>query len=143
MDSQHGREHLATDGFPLDATTTLAKFNDAAQWSHVDYGVPIWVEHELWEVPHPFRKGQKIKRAVLPGDPKPEAGEMLYSIGPEELQLTAAKINANLLTYGKAIKVFIGHSDASKPQEKNPEIVGYSVGAKMGTYGPKGIKAVL
>jgi hypothetical protein len=127
----------------LDATTSLAKFNDPTQWEHVDFNVPIFVEHELWEVPHPWDKKTKIKVAILPGQAKPKDGKLLYSIGPNELETAADEINEALQSTGNAVKVFIGHSDASKDQKANPKIIGYGVGAKMGTFGPKNHKAVI
>lgn len=122
---------------------TLSKFTDPSQWDHTDFDVPIFMAHELWEVPHPWEAGKTIKIAILPGQEKPSEGTMLYAITEKDLKATADKINAAIESTGNAVKVFIGHSDPSKPQKDNPDVVGYGVGAKMGTFGPKAIPAVL
>lgn len=127
---------MATEG-----TISLEKFADATQWEHVDYNVPVFIEHELWEVPHPWIKGQKLKRAVLPGEEKPKEGTLLYSIGTDELLQTASKINETLRTTKTPVVVQIGHRNPSLPEKQNPDTIAYGVGAKLGKHG--NINAVL
>lgn len=122
---------------------TLAKFNDLSQWEDVKYNVPIFVEHELWEVPHPFTKGETTKVAILPGQPKPSVGKMLYAINTEDLTKVAQRINKRLNESGNAVKLFIGHTSNQLPQTHQPPLVGYGVGASVGPSGPKGRLAVL
>lgn len=127
--------------------TSLAKFMDDAEWAHVDKDVPIFMEHTLYEVDHPYQKGERITIAVLPGEDPPDKEQnpvLLYSIGPAELVETAKKINGALKTTGNAVKLFLGsHSKAGKPHTEQPPIVGYGVGAKCGRFGPGNIRAVL
>lgn len=124
--------------------TPLSKFADPSQWDHVDYDVPIFIAHDLYELNKVKNaKGEKVKVAVVPGDDVPEDATFLYSIGPKDLEKIQKKISAAYQRTGNAIKVFIGHSDLTKPQKDNPDIVGYGAGAKMGTFGPENIPAIL
>lgn len=121
---------------------TLAKFNDDSQWEDIKENVPIFVEHSLYEVPHPFIPNETIRIAVLPGQPTPKDGKFLYAIGAEDLTKIAQRINAKLNETGNAIKLFIGHSNSGLPQTQQPPLVGYGVGASVGPSGPKGRLAV-
>lgn len=129
---------------PADPTlATLQKLHDDKAWEHTQTDVPVFMEHELWEVPHAWEKDRTVRIAVLPHDAKPKSGRMLYSIGAPELEAAAAKVNANLENHGKAVKLFLGHSTNGKPQKEQPDIVGYGVGARTGRFGPKGTLGVL
>lgn len=121
---------------------TLAKFQDDSQWEDIKYNVPIFVEHELWEVPHPFNDKETTRIAILPGQPKPKQGKMLYAIGAEDLTKIAQKINAKLNETGNAVKLFVGHTNNGLPQTQQPPLVGYGVGASVGPSGPKGRLAI-
>ena len=118
------------------------KFQDSSQWEHVEYNVPVFVEHELWEVPHPMDDKSSVKIAVMPDQPRPKKGKKLYTIGKDQLEKTCAKINANLQENGKAVKVFIGHTSLGK-QTEQPPLVGYGVEAKVGPFGPKNRLAII
>jgi hypothetical protein len=127
-----------------EATISLAQFNDTASWDHVSYNVPIFTEHELWEVPHPWKADEKLHLAVLPGDPKPTEGKMLYSIGPKELEATADKINTAFNVRQTPVVVTIGHRNQAKAEKDQPAPVGYGPGgAKVVAIGPKNVKHVV
>lgn len=121
---------------------TIEKLNDPGAWEHVQYNVPVFVEHELWEVPHPFRDKETVKIAVMPDQPRPKSGKKIYTIGKKELESTCAKINANLQDNGKAVKLFIGHTHLGK-QTDQPPLVGYGVEASVGPFGPRNRLAII
>ena len=125
------------------ALESLEKLNDLSQWEGVKYNVPVFVEHELWEVPHPFIQGETTRVAILPGQPKPSVGKMLYAIGSDDLTKIAQKINNRLNESGNPVKIFVGHTNLKLPQSEQPRIVGYGCGAGVEKCGPKNRNSVV
>ncbi len=122
---------------------SLQKFDNPDAWDYSEENVPIFVEHELWECPHPFSPNQTIKIAVVPGQQRPKNGRMLYRVDEAMLQHCVDAINRNLADNGKPIKTFIGHTGDPKDQTNQPPLVGYGIGARLGRFGPKQQLAVL
>ena len=116
---------------------------DPNEGGRILYGVPIFVEHEGWEVDG--------KLMVVPKGVKPPTGGTLrYSIDKALLEECVEAINQNYDHSGKPIKLFVGksekasgHSDPKVAQKENPDIVGFGRRAYMGTFGPMNRPAIL
>lgn len=125
-----------------DPTLALMKrLEDPTDWDDVLYGVPIFTEHEMWEVEDGEDEQGKPKTrrvVVLPGEKAPESATLAYRIGPKELRASASQINRNYEEYGKPVKIFIGHTLKPTDQTQQPPLVGYGIDAEVGPWGPKG-----
>lgn len=107
---------------------------DPSEWGKIVYSMPIFVEHDGYEV----EDGQEKKLVVVPkGETPPANGKRLYTVDRARLEAITAEINRNYAESGKPIKLFIGHSDPKQPQKNQPDLAGFGRAAYMGTFGPK------
>lgn len=114
---------------------------DPSEWSKISYGMPIFIEHEGWEVPAE-EEGKKKLVVVPKGERPPANGKKVYEVDKSRLAEIAREINRQYETSGTPVKLFIGHSDPKKPQAEQPPLVGFGRGAYLGRFGPKGRLAI-
>lgn len=113
---------------------------DPSEWGKLIFGMPIFVEHEGWEVTD---ADGTTKLVVVPyGDDPPANGKKLYTVDRARLEAITREINKNLAIGAKPIKLFIGHSNPKLPQDQQPVLAGFGRGAYMGTFGPAGRAAI-
>lgn len=114
---------------------------DPSEWSRISYGMPIFIEHEVWEVPGD-EEGRKKLVVVPKGEKPPANGKKVHEFDKSRLQQIVKEINYQYETSGTPVKLFIGHSDPKKPQNEQPPLVGFGRGAYLGRFGPKGRLAI-
>lgn len=113
---------------------------DPADWGRIVFSMPIFVEHDGYEVDDgKDDKGNDKKRLVVvpKGEKPPPDAKRIYTVDKARLEAITAEINREYDESGTPIKLFIGHSDPKKPQNENPPIAGYGRKAYLGTFGPQ------
>lgn len=113
-------------------------------WGLIIDNVPIFCAHEWWERTLP--DGFKEARTIMPGDEKPDPKDgwkFCYAVTEDDLPNIAEVINKNFKKYGTPMKLLLGHTRPGRPQEEQPSLLGFSIDAKIGHYGPEKIRAVV
>ncbi len=112
-------------------------------WSEIIDNVPIFCQHKWFERDV---DGGKEARTVLPGEEPPPAKDgwkFIYEVTEDDLKNVCEEVNKNFEKYATPMKIQVGHSKPGRPQEEQPRRVGFAINARMGTFGPKSIPAVL
>lgn len=116
---------------------------DQKDWDEIIDNVPLFIPHSWWERTTP--EGTEAL-TVLPGESDPDKKDgwkKLYEITERDLEEIASNTCKRFDDYGQPMKLMVGHSKIGKPQEEQPELVGFGANVHVGHYGPKKIKAVL
>src|SRR5215831_3577946 len=109
--------------YPDPTLESLEAFGDPSRWDRVTENVPIFVPHE-----RKTKDGKEIR------------------VDRARLERIAARINAREKASGVAVKFTDGHTRlplAQYTQDQQPEILGWGRNARVGTWGPQEIPAIL
>jgi hypothetical protein len=121
----------------------IRAFSDPDAWGAIKDNVPIFRAHKWWE----RKVGERTEcRTTLPGEADLDASEgwsMAYEVKEDDLEEVCREVNKMLDEGAKPIKLLIGHSKPGRPQEEQPALAGYGYRAKMGTFGPNKVPAVV
>lgn len=104
----------------------VARFDDESQWQNLR-DVPVFTEHDELDE----------------DKDSPTYGKVKKHFGPEELQAIADNCNRRFRSTGDPCPLTLGHTLPGRPEPEQPEIVGYALNFRVGTFGPESKTAII
>jgi hypothetical protein len=135
---------VSTSADPTMQLVDSLKRSSPKEWGKIIDGMPIFIAHKWYE--RTLKDGQKEARTILPGEAEPDPAngwKFVYEVTEDDLEETCEAVNKLFDNHAKPMKLLLGHTKPGQPQEAQPDLVGYGTNARMGSYGPKKIKAVV